>query len=208
MFIHAGSDFGVEQTEYARELVRRGYGTFSVDLSAFGDEVGKMVEVREKRVREALTAFDELFVQPRVDPTAIFVVGEADGGYIAAAVAAQRPLAGVVLRAPALYAEGGAGVVKADAPYIEYRQEVAPDWQNQALAALRDSQVPVLVVSSEHDELIPRNAVMSYLAAATGPKAHRLLAGAGHRLDARARSEFASILREWLDMRLTQPALG
>lgn len=199
---------GSDNTDYARALVKRGYGAFCVDLSDESADTGQSLEWREKRVRQALGAFDELFVQPRVDPTGIFVVGEAGGGHIAAALAAQRPLAGVVLRAPALYAESDGVAVAVDVPYRQYRKEVAPEWRNQALAALRDSQVPVLVVSSENDELIPRNAIMSYLAAATGPKAHRLIAGAGHRLNEQAKAEYTAILREWLDTRLTQPALG
>lgn len=189
LFLQDSGKAGADPAMYTRSLARRGVGTFSVDLRGQGEGLaGEPTLSHEECLQAVLAAYDACFELPQSDATAVFVVGESYGGYIAALLAAERPLAGVVLRAPVLHPDS--------------------EWHNQALASLRQSRVPVLVVSSEKDEFTPKYAIMSYLAAASGPRAHYLIAGAHHHLNSRERRQFDRVLTEWLEGRMQAPVFG
>jgi pimeloyl-ACP methyl ester carboxylesterase len=147
---------------------------------------------REAMVRRhiglAQAAFDAMFELQQSEATALFAVGQSYGGYVAAALADSRPLAGVVLRSPL--------------PWPNETVQYTPEWHEQALSALKRSQVPVLVVTSERDELMSLTAIKSYLAAAGGAKVHYQIAGAGHELNRSQIRQFKRLSGEWLEARV------
>jgi pimeloyl-ACP methyl ester carboxylesterase len=175
--------------ELARSLVRRGFGTVTLDIKQVDSGVEESRAVAVKRhLSLAQAAFDAMFEVQQSEATALFAVGQSYGGYVAAALAENRPLAGVVLRSPL--------------PWPDESVESASVWHERALSALKRSQVPVLVVSSERDELMPLAAIKSYLAAAGGTKAHYQIAGAGHELNRSQNRQFKRMSGEWLEARV------
>ena len=183
-----GSGSAVSQ-EYARSLVRRGFGTLILDINQADSGADSSREETVKRhIDLAQAAFDAMFELQQAEATALFAVGQSYGGYVVAALAGNRPLAGVVLRSPL--------------PWPAESVQSVPAWHERALQAVKHSQVPVLVVSSERDELMPLTAIKPYLAGAGGARVHYQIAGAGHELNRSQSRQFKRLSGEWLEARV------
>jgi uncharacterized protein len=171
---------------------RLGAITLTFDLGGHGasEGDGQRITPREN-LADALVAFDALAGAGGADRARIGVAGASYGGFLAALITARRDVARVLMRAPALYPDawldlplGGRGALP-EAP------------ESQAVAALAAFPGEVLVLESEHDEVIPHAMIAAYLAA--GPRVHHeVLAGMGHRLaDEAAEAAFLAHLLDW-----------
>lgn len=115
-----------------------------------------------------LAAVHDLLVREGVDRGRLGACGASYGALLVALLTGLRPLAGLLLRAPALLAD----VVPPEPP---------PDPAHDGLAALRRYAGPVTVVESERDEVIPHSVVEAHLAACARPT-HRTIPDARHAL--------------------------
>jgi pimeloyl-ACP methyl ester carboxylesterase len=103
------------------------------------------------------------------------VVGSSYGGYLAAILSSSRPVRWLGLRMPALYQDEDWPLPKQQLKkygLADYRRGRATPDQNRALAACAAFRGDVLVVESEHDDIIPHPVIENYLAALKG--AHSL----------------------------------
>lgn len=141
---------------------------------------------------EAIAAYDELAGRAGVDPSRIGVCGASYGGYLAALLIAHRPVASLLVRAPALYPDAALE----QAPR-ERRTELVSAADALPLRNLAAFAGPVLVVESEHDEVIPHAVVEAYLSSRPGIR-HEVIPGAAHALSEPTwNAAFLALILEW-----------
>ena len=146
------------------------------DLAGHGENAAAPAETFSPRqhLEQAIAAYDELAATAGVDPDRIGVCGASYGGYLAALLVGQRPVASLLLRAPALYPDAAF-----ELPPAQRQTELVTAADALALRNLAGFGGPVLVVESEHDEVIPHEVVAAYLASRAGIR-HKVIPGAAH----------------------------
>jgi len=204
LFVHG---WGGSQEHYiarAREIAALGCVCLTVDLRGHGATEHQHPSVtREENLRDVLAAYDMLSRGSGVDRNAIGIVGSSYGGYLAAIVTSMREVRWLALRVPALYKEEDWGLPKVELKKYgldAFRRGPVSPKDNRALAAASEFVGDVLLVESEHDDIIPHPVVSNYVAAFS--KAHsltyRVIAGADHQLSAPAwQQAYTSLLVNW-----------
>lgn len=199
--------WGSGQEQYlarAREIAALGCVclTFEPRGVARGDPEHETV-TREENLRDILAAYDLLASQSAVDSTAIGVVGSSYGGYLAAVLSSLRPVRWLGLRVPALYKDEDWALPKRALDKDElaaYRRRSVDASENRALASCAAFRGDVLVVESEHDDVVPHPVIANYMAAFE--RAHsltyRVIAGADHGLsEVPWQQAYTSLLVSW-----------
>lgn len=185
-----------------RSYVRRGEAVdadcgaecLAFDLAGHGENAAAPADSFSPRqhLEEALAAYDELAARERVDPERIGVCGASYGGYLAALLVAERPIASLLVRAPALYPDAAF-----ELPPLARRTELVATADARPLRNLAAFAGPVLVVESEFDEVIPHAVVAAYVASRPGIR-HETIAGAAHAMSEPAwNEEFLRLILEW-----------
>lgn len=160
---------------------------------------------REDNLADIVAAYDFLAEHPRVDRTAVAVVGSSYGGYLAALLTGLRPVTWLALRAPALYKDTEWQLPKhqlrlaQDLPH--YRHQRVGASENRALRACADFRGDVLLVESGNDRIVPGAVLANYRQACVNACSltFRRIAHADHALtDERSRRSYAAILLNWL----------
>jgi hypothetical protein len=150
-----------------------------------------------------VAAYDLLAQHPIADRSAIAVVGSSYGGYLATVLTSVRPVRWLALRVPALYKDEDWALPKQELKKYGLdafrRGPVSPE-ENRALRACAAFEGDVLLVESEHDDIIPHPVIANYMAAFQ--KAHsltyRVIAGADHGLSEQPWQEaYTSLLLNW-----------
>ncbi len=211
LFVHG---WGGSQEQYiarARDIAALGCVSLTFDLRGHARSDGQSEAVsREDNLRDVLAAYDALAGRPGVDPSAIAVVGSSYGGYLAAILTSLRPVRWLGLRVPALYKDEDWAAPKRSLDKEELaayrRRHVGPE-ENRALAACVAFAGDVLLVESEHDDVVPHPAVASFRAAFERARSltYRMIEGADHGLSEEAwQRSYSSILVAWV----TEMVLG
>jgi pimeloyl-ACP methyl ester carboxylesterase len=154
-----------------------GFVCLTFDFSGHGASEGNVEDLGlDEHLADLVAAFDELARRDEVDGSRIGVAGASYGAYLAARLVTLRPVKRLLLRAPAFHAEPGPG--------------------GDVLAGLQEFAGEILVVESEHDDVIPPSVIERYVA--SSPRAHRAkLAGAAHGLAPEFEQPYGEIVREW-----------
>jgi alpha-beta hydrolase superfamily lysophospholipase len=206
LFVHG---WGGSQQQYltrAREIAALGCICLTIDLRGHARTDGQRETVsRAENLRDLLAAYDLLAAHPGVDSSAIAVVGSSYGGYLAAILTALRPVRWLALRVPALYQDAQWDLPKQqlnqDPDLAEYRRRpLGPD-DNRALHACAAFRGDVLIVESEHDNVVPHATIANYLAACSQARSvtSRLIERADHGLsDEISQRAYTSVLVTWL----------
>src|SRR5262249_34281264 len=159
-----------QDLERAREAAALGCVCLTFDLRGHNrTENQRDMVSRADNLRDLLAAYDLFAARPSVAESSIAVVGSSYGAYLAAILTTLRPVRWLALRAPALYKDDNWDSPKRslnqDPDLVRYRNQVLPWQQNRALRACAQFRGDVLLVESEHDELIPHTVVANHLAA-------------------------------------------
>lgn len=156
-----------------RLLVERGFGALLVDYRGYAGNPGRPTEAG--LLRDALAAQDWLAQERGVRAEDTVYVGESLGAAVAAALAAERPPAGLLLRSPfpSLAAAAAAAYGLPWVPAVLLRDRYAVAEQVASLDG-----VPVEVLAGEDDEVVPPQ-LSREVARAAGARAH-VVDGAGH----------------------------
>lgn len=216
LFVHG---WGGSQEQYlARARAVAGIGciclTFDLRGHAHTRSLYESVS-RDVNLRDLVAAYDHLASRHHVDPSGIAVIGSSYGGYLAAILTTMRPVRWLGLRAPALYRDVGWDLpklrlhVEQDLP--RYRSQIIPADENRALRAVRDFDGDMLLVQSEHDDIIPASVLSSYRAAALSSRSltYRCLKGADHGLsEQRDQQAYTTVLVDWLQEMVSQSRRG
>lgn len=164
------------------------------DLSGHGENAAAPAHSfsPRKHLEETIAAYDALAAREGVDPGRIGVCGASYGGYLAALLVGHRPVASLLLRAPALYPDAAFEV-----PPVRRRTELVTTADATPLSNLAGFTGPVLVVESEHDEVIPHEVVEAYVASRSGVR-HEVLAGAAHAMSEPSwNREYLALILAW-----------
>jgi len=146
-----------------------------LDYRGYGASEGKPSE--SALVADARLLFDDARAQAEREamPRPIFAFGRSLGSGVAVALAASRPLAGIVLVAPF---DSAVAVAKHYYPYLPV------DWmlrhRFESISQAPQMRIPLLCLIAERDEVIPPAHAERLYAAWGGPKRRVLLAGARH----------------------------
>ncbi|MBP7567279.1 MAG: prolyl oligopeptidase family serine peptidase [Burkholderiaceae bacterium] len=188
-----------------RDLAPRGWACSRADLpDASWPDAARHAATREQNLRQTLQDHDALV--SRASAAAIGALGFSYGGYMAALLAARRRLDALVLRCPALYPDDDWLCPKEELDKRElddYRSRVHAPSTNRALAACAGFQGDVLLVSCEHDEVIPPPVIESYaqaLACRARSVTRHVLRGADHELsEQRWQDDYHALVVDWLE---------
>lgn len=206
LFIHGWGGDQEEDLGHAEELARLGCVCFTFDLRGHAEsDADKERVTRQDGLNDVLAAYDYLAAQPLIDTAAIGVVGTSYGGYLAMLLTAHRPVRWLAMRVPALYPDEHWDTPKSKldkAAVRSYREQPHAAGDDRALAACEDFRGDVLIVESEKDEQIPRQAMISMQGAfgQANSLSHRIIPGATHAMrDARHQRIYATLLTGWIE---------
>lgn len=206
LFIHGWGGDQAEDLGHAEELARLGCICFTFDLRGHADsDADKERVTRQDGLDDVLAAYDYLASQPLIDTSAIGVVGTSYGGYLAMLLTAQRPVRWLAMRVPALYPDEHWDIPKSklDKDVVRaYRKQPHEAGADRALSACADFRGDVLIVESEKDEQIPREAMITMQGAfrQANSLSHRIIHGATHAMrDAQHQRIYATLLTGWIE---------
>ncbi len=206
LFIHGWGGDQAEDLGHAEELARLGCICFTFDLRGHADsDADKERVTRQDGLDDVLAAYDYLASQPLIDTDAIGVVGTSYGGYLAMLLTAQRPVRWLAMRVPALYPDEHWDTPKSklDKDVVRaYRKQPHEAGADRALSACADFRGDVLIVESEKDEQIPREAMISMQGAfrQANSLSHRIIHGATHAMrDVQHQRIYATLLTGWIE---------
>lgn len=205
LFVHGWG--GSQQRDLARARGIAGLGCVCLTFDLRGHEGSLLLQARvsrEDNLRDIIAAYDRLAGHPGIDSSAIAVIGTSYGGYLATILTTQRPVRWLALRVPALYRDEQWHLPKRlldKVDLAQYRRGRVLPTENRALAACAAFTGDVLLVESEHDEVVPHATLMSYRAAfqRTHSLTHRIVDDADHGLSGNGCQEaYTSILVNWV----------
>jgi pimeloyl-ACP methyl ester carboxylesterase len=190
LFVHGLGSSRLANAERARAVSERHAATcLAIDLGGHGDSTGRLSEMTPRgNLADVVAAYDALAAAPGVDPARVGACAASYGAYLSVLLSAHRPLARMLLRAPALYADDCF-----DRELAQRRAGTAATAPTP-LAHLALFRGPVTIVESEFDEVVGHDTIEAYVSAL--PEAeHVVQAGARHALtDPAWRAAFQEVL--------------
>ncbi len=144
-----------------------------MDYRGYGQSEGAPSE--QALVADALALYDHAAKLPGVDPKRIFAFGRSLGSGVAVALAAERPLAGLIVATPF---DSLAAVAKRYYWYLPVDLMLKHRFDSIALAP--NLKHPLLCLIAERDEVIPAVHAERLFEAWGGAKRKVVLAQAGH----------------------------
>ncbi|MCO4317997.1 alpha/beta fold hydrolase [Phyllobacterium sp. 21LDTY02-6] len=204
LFLHGWAGSQERDLRRAKDIAALGSVCLTFDMRGHAATLSQQRYVtRGDNLNDALAAYDRLAAHPDIDPDAIAVIGSSYGGYLATILTSLRPVRWLALRVPALYRDADWDVPKYaldKADLAEYRSTIVMPADNNALSVSRRFKGDVLIVSSEHDEIVPHAAIASYRAAFINARSltARIISGADHALSQpEGQRAYDSLLLEW-----------
>jgi pimeloyl-ACP methyl ester carboxylesterase len=163
------------------------------DLGGHADSEGILSQLSPRdHLRDCEAAFDALVGHPQVNPAHVGVCGASYGGYLSALIAGRRDVSKLLLRAPALHGDHAI-----DTPLGLLEKSDGGCEDQQLFKDLAASRAEVLILESEHDEVIPHSVIEAYLRGC--PRAqYEVLAGAKHALtEPTVEAAFVATIIRW-----------
>ncbi|MCW5625654.1 MAG: alpha/beta fold hydrolase [Burkholderiales bacterium] len=206
LLVHGWGGSQKQDLERARTAAGLGCICLTFDLRGHESTARQWETVsREQNLRDVMAAYDWFVRRPNVDPASIAVIGISYGGYLATILSALRPVRWLGLRAPALYKDDGWHLPKrqlhADPDLPAFRRRPIHWQDNRALRACADFRGDVLLVESEHDDVVPHPVAVNYVAAFGKARSltSRVIPEADHGLSEKVwQTTYTEVLMNWL----------
>lgn len=174
LFLHGNAGHIGDRSPIAEGLVARGLSVFQLDYRGYGRSEGRPTE--EGVQRDALAGHawvaDALGGEDRV-----VVLGESLGGPVAARLAAERRVGGLILQSTFTALDEMAAAAYPILPRFLFRRLRGHFDTRAALARVR---APVLVIHGTRDGLVPARMGRELFERASGPKTWLPIEGADH----------------------------
>jgi len=181
----------------AEALAKRGYSVLLFDYRGYAGNPGTPSE--DGLRADARAAVDVLAARPEVDPNRIAYFGESLGAAVAGGMATERPPAALILRSPP---SSLGDVGRHHYPFMPVFDILLFDRYLLA-EQLREVRVPLVVLVTERDEVVPVELSRRVFDAAAEPKRYVSLDASHHNDPALLAGEemlaaVTSFLDEWL----------
>ncbi len=183
LYFHGNAGGLAHRAERIATYQDAGYGMLMVSYRGYSGGTGQPSE--KAIIQDSLMAFD--WLQQTHKPRRIFVHGVSLGTGVAVQVAAQRPVAGLILEAPYTSLPD---VGQYHYPFLPVKYFMFDRFDS--LAFIPQVRAPVLILHGEADQVIPVALGKRLLAAANEPKTGIFPRHAGHN-DLFAHGAFAHI---------------
>lgn len=172
IYLHGNADTLEKRATRLRLLTDDGAGLIAIDWRGYGGSTGSPSQ--EGLLNDALAAYD-YGRAAGADPRRIVVVGESLGTGPATWLAAERPVAGLVLDSPysSIVDIGADRYWMFPVRLIVRDPFPASDW-------MKGVRVPIFAVAGEEDRTIPISYARKLMAAAPKPSTFVEIPGAGH----------------------------
>jgi uncharacterized protein len=204
MFIPGWTSEEKSYHQRAQAIVNLGYMCLTISLRGHGESDGNREDFsRADHLEDVLSSYDFFASQTSVDPNHISLVGASYGGYLASVAAGKRRINTLVLRAPAFYYNKNFTMPTAELVgkrETEFFQNLHLEKDNLALSGVKKVTTQLLVVESEHDQIIPHTIIELYLSSIENEakKMHTLIHYADHQLSKEEwKQTFIDILKDW-----------
>lgn len=198
LMLHGWTSDGESYRPLADRLHDLGHTTLTVDLPGHGRSAGDRDRYTYRDFIDAATAaadFLAAHVSEAEGPNGcrLAIAGTSLGGFLAARVAAVRPVAALALWVPTDFADelvdGGAVMAETSLTpaALAWRSQPHTPEASATLRAIADFRGPVLILEAAEDELVPHQTTANYLAATALGRTradHVTLAATGHILRA------------------------
>jgi len=207
VFYHGAQSSRKNYLPICQDLANQGLAALAFDFRGCGKSSGKLEQLSlVERGIDAQEALNFLMRHPKMDRQKIGICGVSMGAPQAVLMAALKDalkdgnVCFLVLRAPAVYNNWYEGE-----KFNTYKQtyEARGDWQGSiTFRYIGYFRGDLLVVESEHDEVIPHRVVEHYLSRAKKARSRELyvIKGASHNLgdaDSPYRQEFKRVVINW-----------
>jgi pimeloyl-ACP methyl ester carboxylesterase len=199
----------------AKGIAGLGCACLTFDLRGHGGSIAQQETVsREENLRDLLVAYDHLVRHPAIDRSAVAVMGNSYGGYLAAILTTLRPVRWLALTVPALYRDTDWKRPKRKLDredLARYRSTLVAPSENRALAACTQFEGDVMLIQAEHDDLVPHATLLSYRRAFE--RAHsltyRVVDGADHAMSSEScQQAYTSLLVGWATEMIVGKRIG
>ncbi len=167
LYIHGNAEDLGDIRPRLEQLQQSGLSVFAYDYRGYGTSDGQPSE--RNAYKDAKQAYAYLTQELEVKPNRLLVHGRSLGGGSAVYLAAQYPVAGVILES-----------TFTSAFRIVLPFPILPFDKFTNLDRIKQVKAPVLVMHGEEDQLIPIQQGHQLFEAASGPKRSLWVAGAGH----------------------------
>jgi dienelactone hydrolase len=207
IFYHGAQSSRKNYLPICQDLASQGLAALAFDFRGCGESSGRVDQLSlVERGIDAQEALNFLRRQPKVNSQKIGICGVSMGAPQAVLMAALKAtlkkenIRSLILRAPAVYNNEYEGE-----KFGRYRQiyKEGEDWQDSmTFTYLSRFKGDLLIVESEHDEVIPHRVVERYLSKAKKARSKELyvIKGAAHYLgepDSPYRQEFKKVVVDW-----------
>lgn len=193
LFIHGlHSDQSGYQVRAEAAVKAFGLVCLTFDLSGHGHSSGVLGDLSpQDHLDDVVAAYDAL-ARELSPPRHVGVCGASYGAFLTLLLIAQRPVERLLLRAPALVADGDLKVP------LRERRPATPTNAAIALENLARFAGQVLILESGRDEVIPHRFIEAYLAACHGRASHEVIPDATHALTDEAwQRQFIDTILRW-----------
>jgi fermentation-respiration switch protein FrsA (DUF1100 family) len=147
LYFHGNGGSLVDRAERIRRFMAEGWGVYMMSYRGYGGSSGTPTEAAN--VADARLAYGALVLEG-VKPEQIILYGESLGSGVAARIAAERPVAGLILEAP--YTSIVA-IAANTYPFLPVGFLLADRYETDKV--IKQVKAPVLVLHGERDDVIP-----------------------------------------------------
>jgi len=172
LYFHGNGGNLALRAERIRRYLDRGQGILMMSYRGYSGSTGSPTEAAN--VADARLAYD-LLVNEGVAPEDIILYGESLGTAVAARIAAERPVGGLILDSPFTSA---VDVGARHYPFFPVRLLMQDRYE--VLPYVEKIRAPLLVIHGERDEIVPVDMGRQVYAAANSPKKLVTFPLAGH----------------------------
>lgn len=166
LFLHGWT--GLPQDTGAPVLAENGFTCMTFSLSGHGKSDGRLEDqTRAESLKEVLAAYD--FFKSRLPAgTRIAAAGNSYGGYFAAMLCTDRPLAAIQMRVPANYpderfTEQQLGQSGETPQVFQWRLKPQASDATKSLRGLHAFGGPVQIIEAGNDDVVPHQTVQNYV---------------------------------------------
>jgi hypothetical protein len=177
------------------------------DYSGIGESTGSVEEIsRAEHLADMIAVYDWALSLDSVDSKKVGVNGGSYSGYMATLLTAHRPVASLLLRAPAVFPDESFYIPgDTDAPRQEryFEQIVEGSTADMLTKALRKYTNPLLVQEREGDAIITPPIIDYFLGANNSTlQKHTVLKNAGHKISGESKQVSTKECIDWFKQTL------